>query len=149
MLRARAVAARLRSAALAARTLSTDEWSSATVCGVGNQAATLVATPALLPGDVPPPKRFSFTVDLPSEEGGRGTAASPPQHLIGALVGCLQAALHTTAAEGQVSAQPGSRRSTSPCGLLAGGWQSCTAAATAWCQGVGRAGCVDLAETGC
>jgi len=135
MLRARAVAARLRSAALAARTLSTDEWSSATVCGVGNQAATLVATPALLPGDVPPPKRFSFTVDLPSEEGGRGTAASPPQH--------------TTAAEGQVSAQPGSRRSTSPCGLLAGGWQSCTAAATAWCQGVGRAGCVDLAETGC
>jgi len=149
MLRARAVAARRRSAALAARTLSTDGWSSATVCGVGNQAATLVATPALLPGDVPQPKRFSFTVDLPSEEGGRGTAASPPQHLIGALVGCLQAALHTTAAEGQVSAQPGSRRSTSPCGLLAGGWQSCTAAATAWCQGVGRAGCVDLAETGC
>ena len=117
MLRARVAAARVQGpAALCLRALSTDGWATATVCGVGNQASTLVATPALLPGDVPPPKRFSFTVDRPSEEGGRGTAASPPQHLIGALVGCLQAALHTAAVEGQVRAPPRFSNRCWPCG---------------------------------
>ena len=78
------------------RAMCTARRATAEVVGEGNQALTTVATLA----------RHTFSVDLPASEGGRGSAATPAQHLLGSLVGCQQAALHTAAAERNVSALP-------------------------------------------
>ncbi len=90
MLVARAVAAGARVPGM--RALSTTTWATAEVVGEGNQTITTVATLG----------RHSFKVDTPSSEGGRGSAASPAQHLLGSLVGCQQAALHLAAGERKV-----------------------------------------------
>ena len=76
------------------RAMCTARWSNAEVVGEGNQVMTTVATLA----------RHTFAVDLPASEGGRGSAATPAQHLLGSLVGCQQVALHTAAAERKVCA---------------------------------------------
>ena len=89
---ARLAVAHARSRRALQRAMCTARRATAEVVGEGNQALTTVATLA----------RHTFSVDLPASEGGRGSAATPAQHLLGSLVGCQQAALHTAAAERNV-----------------------------------------------
>lgn len=47
-------------------------------------------------------KCHTYLIDEPKQLGGKGQAASPLGHFLGALIGCTQITLHTIAEEQQV-----------------------------------------------